>query len=142
MTNFDFSNFEKRLQKLGEDIYEFIDRVVPEKDSEGGFTPRIDLFKDDENLYLVADLPGIEKESINIIYKNGVVTISGERKSEIPESSEILKRERATGRFSRSFTFPSGANSSDIKAKFKNGTLTVSIPATDPKQNIETIEIE
>ena len=142
MTNFDFSTFEKRIQKLGEDFYEFIDRVVPDKDSGVGFSPKIDLYTDEKHLYLIADLPGIDKEEIEITYKSNVLTIAGEKKTDYIDGLNFILKERNAGRFSRSFTFPSDANSSDIKAKFKNGTLTVTIPVTDQKQNIETIEIE
>src|SRR5687768_16041303 len=73
--------------------------------------PAMDLVETGEHLVLRADLPGLEKGDVEIEVKDGVLTVSGERKAEHEEKSEGFYRvERSFGSFSRSLTLPKGVN--------------------------------
>ena len=102
------------------------------------FEPASGLMKTDviekENGYqLEAELPGFNKEDINIDLKNEVLTISAshnENKDEKDENGKYIRRERRSSSYQRSFRTP-GLKPEDIIAQYKNGVLTVSIPKKD-----------
>jgi len=90
--------------------------------------------KETENNYKIhAELPGVKKEDIKLDLKNGVLTLSGERREEKKEENEKYhKVERFRGSFTRSFRLPEGVPEKDINAKYENGVLEVCFPK--PKQ--------
>lgn len=91
--------------------------------------PAMDLSETEDHLVLKADLPGMTEDDVEIEVKDGVLTVSGERKSDNEERSEGYYRvERAFGRFSRSLTLPTGIDAGQIGADFENGVLEVKIP--------------
>jgi HSP20 family protein len=93
------------------------------------WVPAMDLVETDDHLVLRADLPGLTKDDVELEVKDGVLTVSGERKAEHEEKSEGFYRvERAFGRFSRSLTVPDGIDAEAITADFKEGVLEVRIP--------------
>lgn len=102
--------------------------------------------KDIGSVYeLSADLPGFKKEDINIDINNNTLTISAERKSEKEEKNDegnYIRRERSYGSFSRSFDL-SGIEAENIKAKYTDGVLTITLPKQDKQlQNNRKLEIE
>jgi HSP20 family protein len=93
------------------------------------WVPAMDLAETDEQLVLRADLPGMERDDINIEVKDNVLTISGERKAEHERKGEGFHRiERAFGRFSRSLGLPRGVDAASVTASFENGVLEVRMP--------------
>jgi HSP20 family protein len=99
------------------------------------WVPAMDLVETDEHLVLRADLPGLTSDDVELEVKDGVLTVSGERKAEHQENSEGFYRvERAFGRFSRSLTIPDGVNAEQISADFNDGVLEVRIPKPAERQ--------
>ncbi len=91
--------------------------------------PAMDLVETDDHLVLRGDLPGMTEDDIEIEIKDGVLTVSGERKSESEEKEEGYHRvERAFGSFSRSLTLPQGVDADKVEAHFDKGVLEVKIP--------------
>jgi HSP20 family protein len=91
--------------------------------------PAMDLVETADHLVLRADLPGISEEDIEIEIKDGVLTVSGERKTEHEDKGEGYHRvERSFGRFSRSLTLPDAIDADSVKANFDRGVLEVKIP--------------
>ena len=83
----------------------------------------------DYRFLLRADVPGVAPADIDISMENGVLTVSGERRTEKHEEAEGVRRfERVSGRFYRRFTLPETADADGIVAKSANGILEVSIP--------------
>ena len=103
-----------------------------------GWTPAFDIFEDKDNLVVKAELPGMKKEDIEISLHDGSLSISGERKSETKnEDAEVYRSERFFGRFQRTVSLPTQVNSDKVKAQYKDGILTVTLPKTEeamPKQ--------
>ena len=84
--------------------------------------------KSTETDYLVnADLPGVNKDEINIRLKNGVLTISTERNHEKEENGKYYYYERSYGSFSRSVRMPKDVNEEDVEASYENGVLKLRI---------------
>ena len=102
------------------------------------WNPAIDLYDDKDNVTVKAELPGLKKEDIDVSLHDGVLTISGERKSEEKfEGAETYRAERFVGRFQRSVTLPSPVSADKVQAQYKDGVLTVTLPKTEeakPKQ--------
>jgi HSP20 family protein len=99
------------------------------------WVPAMDLTETDRHLILRADLPGLDREDLNIEVKDGVLTISGERKAEHTDESEGFYRvERAFGRFSRSLDLPQGIDPDAVSADFDRGVLEVRIPKPEERQ--------
>ncbi|RJO66538.1 MAG: Hsp20/alpha crystallin family protein [Myxococcales bacterium] len=86
--------------------------------------------REQENAYLIRmDLPGVPKEAVKVEMKDGLLTISGERKDEHESDAEGCRcSERYFGRFSRNFRVGDGVNAEAISAKIDNGVLTVTLP--------------
>ncbi len=103
-----------------------------------GWTPALDLVEEKDNLVAKVELPGVKKEEIEISVHDGVLTISGERKSEEEvKEGESVRSERYFGRFQRSFSLPKPVAVEKAKANYKDGILTVTLPKTEeakPKQ--------
>ena len=103
-----------------------------------GWTPALDIFEDKDNLTVKAELPGMKREEIEVSLHAGTLTISGERKRESKhEGAEVYRSERFVGRFQRTVSLPSPVASDKVKAQYKDGILTVTLPKTEeskPKQ--------
>jgi HSP20 family protein len=99
------------------------------------WVPAMDLVETDDHLVLRADLPGLDREDVDIEIKDGMLTVSGERGSEHEEKSEGYYRvERAFGGFSRSLTLPEGIDPQGIDADFDKGVLEVRIPKPEQRK--------
>jgi HSP20 family protein len=103
-----------------------------------GWTPALDVYEDKENFIVKAELPGMKKEDIDVSLHDGSLSISGERKSETKhEDAEVHRTERFFGRFQRTVTLPTSVAADKVKAQYKDGVLTVTLPKTEeakPKQ--------
>jgi HSP20 family protein len=91
--------------------------------------PAMDLIETGEHFVLKADLPGMSESDVNIELEKNILTISGERKTQLEEKHEGYYRlERSSGTFSRSLTLPEGIDAGGVTASFDNGVLEVRIP--------------
>jgi len=103
-----------------------------------GWAPSLDMFQDKDDVFVKVELPGMKKEEINISLHDGVLTISGERKREEKTGEgETFRSETYYGKFHRSVTLPTLVDSTKVKASYKEGILTVTLPKAEeakPKQ--------
>jgi HSP20 family protein len=102
------------------------------------WAPAVDIFETENELVVKADLPDVQEKDIDVRVENNMLTIRGERKfSHEVHEDNYLRVERAYGSFSRSFSLPNTVNTEGIRADYRNGVLTVSMPKreeTKPKQ--------
>lgn len=96
----------------------------------GRWSPAVDVREDDKGIDLDIELPGIRPEDVDISVDNGILTVSGEKRSDRQEEGEGKYHmvERTYGSFFRSFQLPQGVDESQISADFNNGVLTIRIP--------------
>ena len=93
------------------------------------YIPAVDVREETSRFVVQADLPGVAPADIEVKAEKGVLTISGERRSETREQNAAYERiERTAGTFTRRFALPDTAQTDAIKARFINGVLEVSIP--------------
>ena len=96
----------------------------------GMWLPEIDMFEKDGQLKIVADLPGMNKDDIQIEFRDGMLIIEGDRRAVHEDKGNGFSRtERHYGHFYRTIHLPEGVNPEEAKATFKNGELEVTIPA-------------
>jgi len=102
------------------------------------WAPAVDIYETEHELVVKADIPEIKPEELDIRVENNILTIRGERKFEKKVNEDnYLRVERSYGSFSRSFSLANTVNAEAIKADYKNGVLTLSIPKREeakPKQ--------
>ena len=107
-------------------------RDLSAKGEHAAWAPRVDLSETENAYQIVADLPGIPKDEINVNFHEGVLTISGKRNNEIKEEGKnFLRIERANGEFHRSFKIPVAIQSDKIEASYKDGVLEVHVPKAE-----------
>ena len=102
------------------------------------WAPAVDIAESEHELVVKADLPGVKPEELDIRVENNILTIRGERKFEKKvDEKNYLRVERSYGSFARSFSLANTVNSEAIKADYKDGVLTLTIPKREeakPKQ--------
>lgn len=102
------------------------------------WAPAVDIMENEHELIVKADLPDIKPEELDIRVENNILTIRGERKFEKKvDEKNYLRVERSYGSFARSFSLANTVNSEAIKADYKDGVLTLTIPKREeakPKQ--------
>ncbi len=106
------------------------------------FTPAVNMVETENDFRLSLDLPGMNKDQIKISLDDRTLTITGERKfeKEASDKNKFLRFERSYGSFQRSFTLPSAVENKEIKAKYNDGVLEVTLPKT-PEAKARTIDI-
>lgn len=99
------------------------------------WVPPMDLVEAGDEFVLRADLPGLDRDELELEVKDNVLTISGERRAEHEDRKEGYHRvERSFGRFSRSLDLPEGIDASAVTADFDRGVLEVRIPKPEERQ--------
>ena len=100
------------------------------------WAPAVDIKEDDKAFTLMADIPGVDPDDIEVTMDKGVLTIKGERQSEKKTEEENYKRvERQYGVFYRRFTLPDSANAEGIEAASEHGVLKITIPKQEVAQS-------
>jgi HSP20 family protein len=126
--------FRRRMDSLFDDFFgDLFDGR--QTDLARGWNPKVDIFEEDDQFVVKAELPGVEKDKIAIDINGRVLTVKGERASENEvKEKNYYRRECAYGTFQRSFTLPNETDSEQIKAEYKDGVLRVSIPKPEARQ--------
>lgn len=96
------------------------------------WTPALDVYEEKDNFVVKAELPGMKKEDVEVSLHDGCLSISGERQGEKKhESSEVYRAERFFGRFQRTVTLPTAVAADKVRAAYKDGVLTITLPKTE-----------
>ena len=107
------------------------------------FTPPIDIFETPEGLVLLADLPGVTLESLELQVQDNKLTLFGRVTSDIPPEARLIHQEYALGHFLRSFILSDEVDHERITAKLNQGVLEVVLPQlrkSEPRRIQVTIE--
>ena len=98
-------------------------------ESASEWVPAVDVLEEKDSYVLKADLPGIDRKDIDIVYEDNTLTIKGERSNESESEHNGYKRvERSHGEFKRVFHMPDNIDADNISAKNEHGVLVVRIP--------------
>ena len=127
---------------FGEDLFDDWMRFPVERETANRAADlmKTDIKEEDGNYELSIDLPGFNKEDMKIQLKEGYLTIQAARtdsKDEKDQNGRYVRRERYTGRCSRSFCVGKSIQQEDVRAKYENGVLKVTCPKEEKKKEIE-----
>ncbi len=129
------SSLRDELDRLFESPWTELARISPLL---SGWTPALDVHENKDNFVVRAELAGMKREDIEVSLHDGALSISGERKTEKQyEESEACRTERFFGKFQRTVTLPAPVAADKVKAQYKDGILTITLPKTEeakPKQ--------
>lgn len=93
--------------------------------------PRVDIYSDEENIYLLADLPGVEEKDVQVQLEKDQLIISG-KTSNKDIQGELRYSEFRTGEYKRTFTLTESVEEDHISAVYKNGVLNLTLPKRKP----------
>lgn len=140
LTNYEpwnlFDRFSQQLNQLA-----YADKSLSNSDNDysdiatSHWRPAVDIKEEADHFLITADLPGVDPEDIEITMDADVLTLKGERQSEVREEKEGYKRiERVSGTFYRRFSLPDTADAERIEATGKNGVLEITLPKHEKLQ--------
>jgi HSP20 family protein len=133
----DLGRWDRDVERMMEDFFGRRMRPwLPERwfKTEGlDFTaPMVDLYEEKDDIVVKAELPGMEKENIEVNLTERTLTIKGEKKKEEEtKDKDYYRSERSYGAFLRTLELPKEVHADKIKANFKNGVLEVRLPKTE-----------
>ena len=136
----ELAGVQERMNRLFTEAYgRRGERGEEELMSRGDWIPPVDIFQSPTGeLVMKIEVPGIKKEDIDIRVENNTLTIRGERKLEQEVQQEQFHRiERVYGTFVRTFSLPNQVNTEQVKADYRDGVLTITLPVREeakPKQ--------
>jgi HSP20 family protein len=122
-------------RRFQDEIKQVFDRFVGEDNTDQSnvvtsqWTPRVDIKEEDKRFVILADIPGVDPNAIEIHMDKGVLSIKGERSSDVKtENAKTTRVERSYGSFYRRFALPDSADAEGVSANGKHGVLEISIP--------------
>jgi HSP20 family protein len=122
----ELSSMHERMNRLWGGVH---DRSHEDVTNRGGWQPPVDICEAEGQVVLKADLPGLNRQDIELSVEQNTLTIKGHRRPDDQVREEQYHRiERAYGPFSRSFTLPNTIDSGGVRADYRNGVLTVTLP--------------
>lgn len=106
------------------------------------WTPAVDILETENDLILKMDVPEVELEDVDIRLENHTLTVKGERKFEnLADSRAYHRIERSYGSFARTFTLPDTVDTEKVRADYKNGVLSITLPKKEVAKP-RTIRVE
>ncbi len=110
---------------------------------EVAWQPRVDVYEKDGELVMKFELPGVDKEHVEVVREDGHLVVRAETsKDEEVEEQGYHRRERFHGHFQRAVPLPVEVQDEEIKAKFENGVLEVRAPKREPEPTGHKIAVQ
>ena len=135
-------DFLKKFLALQERVHSLFEKTSPSLQlvSEIGFnsnwSPPVDVYETENEFVLLAEIPGVEQDKVDLQITNRILRFKGERHAsrDVPKQS-LHRLERPFGRFERRFELPEDVDTSGIKARIADGVLTVQLPKGTPRRH-------
>lgn len=132
------SSFRNMMEDFFNEPFMLANREIPT------FFPKVDIVEDKERYLVRADMPGMNKDDINVFIEGDTLIISGEKKEEYKKETEgYTHLERSSGSFQRSFTLPQNIEKEKVNASYRDGVLELSLlKIGEPEKKGTKIEIK
>ena len=127
----DLLSLQDRMNRLFDESYRGTGRNAgaDEWALGGSWAPAVDIYEQEGNIVMKAELPGVDPKAVDIRLENNTLTLRGERKLDTQVNQDSYHRvERSYGAFSRSFTLPAVVDQGSIKAEYRDGVLKLTLP--------------
>jgi HSP20 family protein len=126
-------DLRRRVDELFDDSFaRFPEALIGDTtDDATTFSPTIDIEQDADAYTVTVDLPGVSPENVEVNVSGRRVTVSGTRtetRESTDEEGQVIRRERFTGSFERSFTLPGAIDATEVETEHEDGVLTITIP--------------
>jgi HSP20 family protein len=119
-------NLRREMDRMFERLWE---PDVFDMERVGDWIPHLDVSETADIVKVRAEIPGIEPKEIQVALEGQLLTIKGQKKEEFEEKEErFYRKERTYGSFVRTIRLPASVDAAKVKATFKNGILTVTMP--------------
>ncbi len=143
----EFDTMSRRMNSLMRQAFMFASPIMQATNQMRGFdfTPAVDLEETPSTYIVRSDLPGLDKDKINLTIRDNTLTIEGIRQtsSEKEDTQQgFYSQERSYGTFSRSLTLPGPVDENKVTADYKNGVLTITLPKAGEQKNIQKVAIQ
>jgi HSP20 family protein len=120
------------LLRLQRDLERFFDKPVFDLGLSGrGVFPSVNVFAQNGDMIVCAEVPGVKPEDVEVVVERGRVTVRGERKAPSDVDGSYHRRERQYGTFSRCIRLPEDVDVEKAEAKYNDGLLTLRIPRSE-----------
>lgn len=130
----DLLGWRTNLDSVFDDFF-YPGRRTAEKEGLWNWNPVVDIYEEQDNIVVKAEIPGVRKEDISVDVKDGVLTLKGERSVDNEAKEEkYYRRERIYGRFQRAFTLPTEVDPDNVKAEFTDGVLKITVPKPESRK--------
>lgn len=131
-----FLSLHRQVNRLFDDVFRSFDGNMPSFGSASSFGrswPNVEISDNDKEIKVTAEVPGLEEKDIEVLLEDGVLTLKGEKRSEM-ENKDRQFSERFYGRFERRIALGYEVEDDKVSADFRNGVLTVALPKTERAQ--------
>ena len=127
--------FDKMFDTMVETQFPEMTKSVGVKPYQGSAYPKVNVYEYDDKVGVIAEIPGLDKKQLSVDVEDGVLTISGDKHSAFEnEGAKVLRRELKQSSFKRQFELGELLDGENIKANFKDGILSVSVPKVEPEK--------
>jgi len=133
-----FRELQREIDRLFDDFFR------TERRERTSFLPDVDIYEDDNKIYVEVEVPGMNKEDVKVKVEDNVLTIFGEKKQEKESRKHNYHVvERSYGTFQRSFALPDYVDTEKIKASYDKGVLKIEVPKKESaKPKVIDVKIE
>ena len=127
--------FDKMFDQIVSTQFPEITKSVGVKPYQGSAYPKVNVYEYDDKVGIVAEIPGLDKKQLEVSVEEGVLTIAGDKHSAFEnDGAKVLRRELKQSSFKRQFELGELLDGENIKANFKDGILSVSVPKLEPEK--------
>ena len=127
--------FDKMFDQMVETQFPDITKSVGVRPYAGSAYPKVNVYEYDDKVGIIAEIPGLDKKQLDVSVEDGVLTISGDKHSAFEnDGAKVLRRELKQSSFKRQFELGELLDGENIKASFKDGILSVSVPKIEPEK--------
>jgi HSP20 family protein len=130
-----FMSLHRNVNRLFDEVFRDFDTpsVLGRMTPRNGTWPSVEFSENDKEIRVVAEMPGLDENDVEVLLEDGVLTLRGEKKSETEDKDRQFS-ERYYGRFERRLALGREVEEDKVEAAFKNGVLTVTLPKTEKAQ--------
>ena len=127
--------FDKMFDQMVESQFPDVVKQVGVKPYAGSAYPKVNVYEYEDKVGIIAEIPGLDKKQLEVSVEEGVLTIAGDKHSAFEnDGAKVLRRELKQSSFKRQFELGELLDGGNIKANFKDGILSVSVPKIEPEK--------
>ena len=138
-----WNNLNSALPMMNSRLDDLFDSMIYKTlERNQSWAPKVNVFENDKLYTVTLDIPGVEKKNVNIEVEGSALIVSGKREEVNEKDMSLYYSQTRYGNFSRTFNLPEEINVEKISAKYKNGTLNLTLPKMEKINNSINIPVK